>query len=106
MAWQKLCPLDEIPALGARVVEHPGGNIAVFRTAGGSVFALADACPHKGGPLSQGIVHGDGDNARVTCPLHGWNVELDSGSACAPDDGCVARYAVRVDAGSVWLDAP
>ncbi|MBL8443794.1 MAG: nitrite reductase small subunit NirD [Zoogloeaceae bacterium] len=104
MAWQKLCPLDEIPALGARVVEHAEGAIAVFRTAGDSVFALADACPHKGGPLSQGIVHGEGETARVTCPLHNWNIALASGSACAPDEGCSRRYATRIDAGVVWLE--
>ncbi|MBR0568651.1 nitrite reductase small subunit NirD [Azoarcus sp. L1K30] len=100
MAWQKLCPLEEIPALGARVVEHADGDIAVFRAAGDSVFAVADACPHKGGPLSQGIVHGH----KVTCPLHGWNIELASGHACAPDEGCVRNYPVRIEAGTVWLE--
>lgn len=105
MAWQKLCPLDEIPVLGARVIAHPDGNIAVFRAEGDSVFALVDVCPHKGGPLSQGIVHGSGAQARVTCPLHGWNIELDSGLACAPDAGCTGRFPVRIDRGDVWLDA-
>lgn len=100
MAWQKLCPLEEIPALGARVVAHVDGDIAVFRAAGDTVFALVDACPHKGGPLSQGIVHGH----KVTCPLHGWNIELDSGQACSPDEGCARRYPVRIEEGEVWLD--
>ena len=72
---------------------------AVFRAADDHVFALQDACPHKGGPLSQGIVHGH----RVTCPMHGWNVELDSGEACAPDHGCARRYATRVADGEVFL---
>ena len=100
MAWQKLCPLEEIPALGARVVAHVDGDIAVFRAAGDAVFALVDACPHKGGPLSQGIVHGH----KVTCPLHGWNIELDSGHACAPDEGCARSYPVRIEEGDVWLE--
>ncbi|MBN9425131.1 MAG: nitrite reductase small subunit NirD [Burkholderiales bacterium] len=100
MAWQKLCPLEEIPRLGARVVEHADGPMAVFRTADDQVFALADACPHKGGPLSQGIVHG----RQVACPLHGWNIALDSGTACAPDEGCARRYAARIEQGLVWLD--
>lgn len=100
MAWQKLCPLEEIPALGARVVECGSGDIAVFRAEGDAVFALRDACPHKGGPLSQGIVHGH----KVTCPLHGWNIELASGTACAPDEGCAARYETKVEQGVVWLD--
>ena len=104
MAWQKVCPLEEIPLLGARVVERAGETIAVFRADGDTVFALRDACPHQGGPLSQGIVSGSGEAARVTCPLHGWNVELASGEACAPDQGCARRYATRLEAGEVWLE--
>lgn len=103
MVWQKVCPLDEIPVLGARVVVHGGDAIAVFRADGDTVFALRDACPHLGGPLSQGIVSGSGAAARVTCPLHGWNIGLATGEACAPDEGCAARYATRIEAGEVWL---
>lgn len=103
MTWQKVCPLEDIPLLGARVVAHPEGAVAVFRADGDTVFALRDACPHQGGPLSQGIVHGSGDSARVTCPLHGWNIELASGEACAPDAGCAHRFATRVESGEVWL---
>ena len=85
--------LDDIPRLGARVVRSPKhGDIAVFRTAEDEVFALADKCPHKGGPLSQGIVFG----RRVACPLHGWTVELADGCAVAPDRGCARRFAVEV----------
>ncbi len=100
LRWIEVCRLEEIPALGARVIEVPGGdNIAVFRTAADQVFALRDRCPHKGGPLSQGIVAGD----TVTCPLHGWNLGLDSGQARAPDVGCAITYPVRVEDGVVWL---
>lgn len=98
--WHKLCQLADIPVRGSRVVPHSGGSIAVFRAADGFVFALRDACPHKGGPLSQGIVHGH----RVTCPLHGWNVELASGEACAPDAGCTSRFAAKVEHGVVFLE--
>ena len=97
-----VCQLDDIPPLGARVIERPadaGGNVAVFRTADDRVFALLDRCPHKGGPLSQGIVHGD----RVACPLHGWTIELPSGTAVAPDLGCAARFPVRVERGQVFV---
>jgi nitrite reductase (NADH) small subunit len=97
-----VCALDEIPRLGARVWERSkreGGNIALFRTADDRVFALDDRCPHKGGPLSQGIVHGD----RVSCPLHGWNIVLDNGQAVAPDQGCAARHDVRIDQGVVLV---
>lgn len=104
MTWQKVCPLEDIPLLGARVVDHGGDAIAVFRADGDTVFALRDACPHKGGPLSQGIVSGRGESARVTCPLHGWNITLDSGEACAPDEGCAHRFATRIESGEVWLD--
>jgi len=99
-AWKHICPLDDIPRLGARVVQRPaGGDIAVFRNADDEVFALHDKCPHKGGPLSQGIVHGK----RVTCPLHGWNIELSSGEACAPDEGSTVTYPARVENGVVLL---
>jgi nitrite reductase (NADH) small subunit len=90
---------DDVPRLGARKVRTPGGDIAVFRTADDRYFALDDRCPHKGGPLSQGIVHGE----RVTCPLHNMVIELGSGHAVAPDEGCVARHRVRVENGRLQL---
>ena len=98
--YTSVCPLSEVPRLGARVIERAiesGGNVAVFRTAEDQVFALADRCPHKGGPLSQGIVHGD----RVACPLHNWNIRLDTGTAVEPDEGCAARYPARVRNGLI-----
>ena len=78
-----------------------GIEIAVFRTTDDNVFALLDHCPHKGGPLSQGIVFGN----RVACPLHNWTIGLDDGRASAPDEGCVTRFPVRVENGRVLLDA-
>ena len=102
-SMRRLCALSEIPVLGARVVEradHPDGNVAVFRTADDRVFAVLDRCPHKGGPLSQGIVFGD----RVACPLHNWSIELASGCAVAPDVGCARRFPVKVEAGIVYVD--
>ncbi|MGE5493191.1 MAG: nitrite reductase small subunit NirD [Actinomycetota bacterium] len=97
--WKRICGLDDIPPLGSRVVRHTRGDIAVFRTAGDEVFALHDKCPHKGGPLSQGIVHG----RKVTCPLHGWNIELESGQAVAPDAGSCGRFEIRVEGGGIYL---
>ncbi len=100
VAMKKICTLEEIPKLGARVVQSAlHGDIAVFRTADDEVFAVLDQCPHKNGPLSQGIVHGK----RVTCPLHNWNIELADGSAVAPDHGCTKSFAVRVTDGDVML---
>jgi nitrite reductase (NADH) small subunit len=97
--WVRVCRLEDIPPLGARVVRRAGGDVAVFRNAGDGVFALLDRCPHKGGPLSQGIVHGN----KVACPLHGWNIQLEDGCAVAPDEGCTATFSVRVESGEVFL---
>ena len=103
--WKKICLVTDIPKLGARVVkrgfewqELP--SVAVFRNAEDKVFALLDRCPHKGGPLSQGIVFGE----RVACPLHNWNIELESGCAAAPDKGCTKSFSVMIEDGGVFLD--
>lgn len=98
--WKTICPLDDIPPLGSRVVRQPtGGDIAIFRTDDNEVFALHDKCPHKGGPLSQGLVHGK----RVSCPLHAWNIELSSGNAVTPDQGHCGTFQVKVENGQVLL---
>jgi len=97
--WIDIGTLDDIPRQGARVVRRAAGDIAVFRTIDDEVFALRDRCPHRGGPLSQGIVHGN----RVACPLHDWKIHLDTGLAVAPDEGCAARYPVRIESGRVLL---
>lgn len=97
--WHEIGALDDIPRLGSRVVHTPHGDVAVFRAADDRVFALRDRCPHKGGPLSQGIVHGH----RVTCPLHNWVLELESGQAVAPDVGCATAYPLRLENGRIWL---
>lgn len=97
--WVKVAAVEEIPMLGSRVVESAGGDIAVFRTNGDRIFALHDKCPHKGGPLSQGIVHGE----HVTCPMHGWNIGLADGQAVAPDVGHTPCIEVKVENGIVFL---
>lgn len=100
--WTAICTIDDIPVLGSRRVARPGAmDVAVFRNADDQVFALLDRCPHKGGPLSQGIVFG----TSVACPLHNWSIGLDDGCAKAPDEGCTPRFAVKLDAGQVYLDA-
>ncbi len=97
--WIEIAKLEDIPRLGSRVVQAPGGDIAVFRTRDDQVFALRDACPHQNGPLSQGIVHG----TTVTCPLHNWRIDLASGQALEPDEGCTGVYPVKVENGSIYL---
>jgi nitrite reductase (NADH) small subunit len=92
--------IDTIPLRGARVVKTPFGCVAVFRTAANEVFAIDDKCPHKGGPLSQGIVHG----TSVTCPLHNWVIALDTGHALGADKGQVRTYPLEIADGRLLLD--
>src|SRR5437762_5561910 len=100
--WTLICRVDDIPVLGSRRVARARGmDVAVFRNDADQVFALLDRCPHKGGPLSQGIVFGES----VACPLHNWTIGLDDGCAKAPDVGCTTKFAVKVDGGQVFLDA-
>ncbi len=97
--WIKVLSLGDIPVLGARVIKTDTVDIAVFRTTGNGVFALKDECPHKQGPLSQGIVHGN----LVSCPLHNWKIDLASGEAQSPDTGCTRSYETKVEDGLVYL---
>jgi nitrite reductase (NADH) small subunit len=97
--WVRICKSDDIPLLGARVVRRDGGDIAIFRNADDECFALLDRCPHKGGPLSQGIVFG----RSVACPLHGLTVRLEDGCAEAPDTGCTRSFPVKIENGEVLL---
>ncbi len=104
--WVPICFVADIPVLGSRrVARDHGAAVAVFRAADDQVFALLDRCPHKGGPLSQGIVFGHS----VACPLHNWTIGLADGCARAPDEGCTTPFAVRVEpgdqGGQVLLDA-
>ncbi|SCC95487.1 Assimilatory nitrite reductase (NAD(P)H) small subunit [Thiomonas sp. X19] len=99
-AWTQVCTLADIPALGARRVRRPDGvDIALFRAESDRIYALLDRCPHKGGPLSQGIVFGES----VACPLHNWTIRLGDGRAQAPDDGCTPAFAVKVEGEQVYL---
>ena len=99
--WKKICLVSEIPVLGSRCVARPVGmDVAVFRNDKDEVFALLDRCPHKGGPLSQGIVFG----TSVACPLHNWTIGMADGCAKAPDEGCTPKFAVKVEDGVVHLD--
>ena len=99
MNWLDICALDEINALGSRIISGPKGDSAIFRTSDDEVFALDDRCPHKGGPLSQGLIYGK----RVACPLHNWQIDLESGEALAPDVGCTHKYPVKLENGRVLL---
>ena len=102
--WVDVGRLDDIPCRGSRRVTRLDGSppIAVFRAADDEVFALVDRCPHRGGPLSQGIVQG----RAVACPLHGWVIELHSGRAEAPDEGSTRTVAVRRIGDRILLALP
>ena len=98
--WTLICKIEDIPVLGSRRVARTQGlDVAVFRNTQDDVFALLDRCPHKGGPLSQGIVFG----TSVACPLHNWTIGLCDGQASAPDEGCTPKFEVKLDAGQVFL---
>jgi nitrite reductase (NADH) small subunit len=100
--WKKICLITDIPVLGSRRVARAQGiDVAVFRNDQDGVFALLDLCPHKGGPLSQGIVFG----TSVACPLHNWTIDLEGGCAKAPDAGCTPKFSVKLEDGQVLLNA-
>lgn len=98
--WIDIAALEDIPAQGARLIRTADGCVALFRTSDDKVFALDDRCPHKGGPLSEGIVAGH----TITCPLHNWVFDLNTGQAQGEDEGSVRSYAVRVEAGRILVD--
>jgi nitrite reductase (NADH) small subunit len=97
--WTEIGRLEDIPRRGARCVRTPAGPIAVFRTMDDRVYAIEDRCPHKGGPLSQGIVHG----AQVTCPLHNWVFSLETGQAQGADEGRVRTIPLDIVDGRIFL---
>ncbi len=98
--WVEVGTVEDIPKLGSRVMQTADGDVAIFRAADDTIFALRDKCPHKGGPLSQGIVHG----RTVTCPLHNWKISLESGEAQGPDEGCAGHYAVQIEDGCIKVE--
>ncbi|MXQ14623.1 nitrite reductase small subunit NirD [Microvirga makkahensis] len=99
--WIDVGAVDDVPALGARVVQAPGSDIAVFKADDGTLLALRDRCPHKGGPLSQGIVHGHS----VTCPLHDWVISLESGESQGADHGCAHKIPLRINGTRILVAA-
>ncbi len=99
MEWFEIGHIEDIPLRGARCVMTPQGKIAVFRTQDNVVHAIEDMCPHKKGPLSQGIVH----DASVTCPLHNWVISLETGEVRGPDEGSVKTFPLRVENGVIFM---
>jgi nitrite reductase (NADH) small subunit len=102
MDWIEIGAVGDIPLRGSRRVATPQGEAAVFRTGSGEIFALMNRCPHRGGPLSEGLVAGK----HVACPLHNWLIDLETGHAVAPDERCAPVLPVRVEGGRIWLRLP
>lgn len=101
--WIDIGTLADIPQRGARTVQIVGEReIAVFRTGDDHIFALVNECPHKKGPLSQGIVHGHS----VACPLHNWTIALKTGDAQGADSGCTPTIAVRQEGDRILIARP
>lgn len=100
MNWIDIAAIEDIPERGARLVKTPVGCIALFRTGEAEVFAASNSCPHNGGPLADGIVHGQ----KVTCPLHNWVFDLNTGQAIG-EDASITTYPVQIKAGRILLDA-
>lgn len=98
--WTEVGKLEDIPRLGSRIIRRAAGDIALFRTSDDQVFALLNRCPHKGGPLSEGIVSG----RAVTCPLHNMCFDLETGEAKGPDEGHVTRFPTRIEEGAVQVN--
>lgn len=100
MSWIDVGALEDIPVRGARLVKTAVGCVAIFRTAEQEVYATASTCAHKGGPLAEGIIHGN----KVTCPLHNWVYSLETGEALGADEGQIATYPVQIEHGRILLD--
>ncbi len=97
--WIPVGSLGDIPRLGARRIRNGDMTIAVFRTQDDRVYAIEDKCPHRNGPLSQGIVH---DNC-VTCPLHNWVINLETGRAQGADEGATTVFPVKLEGETIYL---
>ncbi|WP_293676820.1 nitrite reductase small subunit NirD [uncultured Phenylobacterium sp.] len=104
IAWTDVGAVTDVPVRGARRVPTPTGDVAIFRTGDGQVFALVDRCPHKGGPLSNGIVHGHA----VACPLHNWSISLATGHPLGADagKGCAPTVPLQIRDGRIYLGQP
>lgn len=91
--WIAVGSIDDIPRRGARRIIWGDTAIAIFRAGDDRLYAIEDKCPHRNGPLSQGIVH----DGCVTCPLHNWVISLETGEAQGADEGSVRVFRIRLD---------
>lgn len=92
MNWHDVGETDQLPKQAARAFLIDGIPIALVRTASDQYFAIENSCPHRSGPLSDGFVFGD----NISCPLHGWNFSLVTGTAIFPDIGCIKTFPLEI----------
>lgn len=103
--WIQITIGENIPRREGRSVQVGGLTVAIFNL-GDRFVALENRCPHRGGPLADGIVSSAGNAVTVTCPLHNWRICAASGQVLKPDAGepaCVRTFDVKVEAGVVLL---
>lgn len=101
--WVRITACDNIPPREGRAAVVGDREIAIFNL-GDGFLAVDNRCPHRGGPLADGIVAG----RAVVCPLHAWKIDLRTGSVERPAglDACVRSYPTRVEAGIVLIELP
>jgi len=100
--FTKVLDLADLPEGSQRIVKAGKHKVALFHF-GGKISALGNACLHKGGPLGLGRVEKKYDGLYVTCPWHGWEYNVETGSAPPGYHDQVARYDVAVEDGAVWV---
>ena len=104
--WIRVIEANQIPAREGRSVQFGAVSVAIFNT-GETFVAVDNRCPHKGGPLADGIIGGTlNGGSTVTCPLHNWRVSLETGEVTKPCDSgvpAIRTYPVKVEDGIVLL---
>lgn len=101
--WIRIAPIDAVPPREGRAVDVGSREIALFNL-GDRFLAIDNRCPHRGGPLADGILAG----GAVVCPLHAWKVCLETGAVQQPGgaSACLTTYPTRVKSDVVWIAVP
>jgi len=97
--WIKIIEIEDVPLMGSRKVVVGDDEIVIFKTKDGSIFAVNNVCPHKQGKLSEGLVH----DHMVTCPLHNWDIDLETGIVKDEDNSCTKKYETKIEEGVIYL---
>ncbi len=97
--WIKIIQVEDVPVMGSRKVVVGDDEIVIFKTRDESIFAVNNVCPHKQGKLSEGLVH----DHMVTCPMHNWDIDLETGVVKDEDNSCTKKYETKVEEGVIYL---